>query len=107
MAVGVESLHALLKGIARHVEVAGSTFRRGDDRHTEELSALVVSGMSLQQIVHKHGTHAKGLTLLTTSIETTGHVIISPVHTVNTTEEEIDIHDTGPAVTPALRGVVV
>jgi hypothetical protein len=29
------------------------------------------------------------------------------VHTVDTAEEEVDVHDTGAAVTPALRGVVV
>jgi len=47
VAVGIESLHALLKSISRHVEVVGSILGCGDDRHTEKLSALVVSAMSL------------------------------------------------------------
>ena len=63
--------------------------------------------MSLKQIVHKHGTHAESLTFLTAGIEAAGHIVVGPMHTVNTAEEEVDIHDTGPTVTPALRGVVV
>ena len=107
VAVSIERLHTLLKSVARQIEVAGGTLRCGDNRHAKKLTTLVVSGMSLKQIVHKHGTHTIRLAFLTTGIETAGHIVVSPVHTVNAAEEEVDIHDTCPTVAPALRRVVV